>query len=84
MTRSANEWETAFFAWDIPGSVILPIGEVLCHPHPVARGLVHENVTPWCPTRCAGTISDERPGDDAARPPELGEHTEELLEQWLG
>jgi crotonobetainyl-CoA:carnitine CoA-transferase CaiB-like acyl-CoA transferase len=83
-TRTAAEWEQAFFAWDIPGSVILTVGEVLDHPHTAARGLVQPEMPGLVANPLRWHDLDERPGDGAPRPPELGEHTDEVLEQWLG
>ena len=84
VTRSAAEWEQAFFAWDIPGSVILTVGEVLDHPHTAARGLVRPDDHAMVANPLRWHDLDERPGDGAGPPPELGEHTDEVLEQWLG
>jgi crotonobetainyl-CoA:carnitine CoA-transferase CaiB-like acyl-CoA transferase len=64
--------------------VILTVGEVLEHPHTAARGLLRPGDHQLVANPLRWHDLDERPGDDSARPPELGEHTDEVLEQWLG
>ena len=85
--RSAGEWEKRFVEWDIPGSAVLTLAEVLEHPHFKARRMVRQGDGEEIPS-VASPLRwhdlDERPGDDARRPPELGQHTVEVFDEWLG
>ena len=81
--RPAADWEKLFLDWDIPGSVVLPIGDVLDHPHTVARDLIRRDGRRMVASPLRWHDRDERPGDGDDRLPGLGEHTDEVLHEWL-
>ena len=83
-TKPSAEWEKLFLAWDIPGSAVLAVGEVLDLPHATARDLVHRDGWPLVSNPLRWHDRGERPGDDAPQPPQLGEHTDAVLREWLG
>jgi len=84
VTKTAAEWEKHFFEWDVPGSAVLRISEVLEHPHTAARALVGGDGKPLVSNPLRWHDLGERPGDEFTEPPGLGEHTEEVLNEWLG
>lgn len=84
MGEDAEEWQRRFHDWDIPGSRLLTIDEVLEHPHLEAREIVaREDDFPSVldPVRWSdGT----RPGTSARPASPLGADTTDVLEEWLG
>lgn len=82
--EDAEVWQTRFHDWDIPGSRLLSIDEVLEHPHLEARQMVAGDEgfpSVLDPIRWAdGT----RPGADARPARPLGADTSEVLAEWLG
>lgn len=86
-TRSAADWLSRLEAAGIPAGPIRSIAEVLADPHLAARGMLHRMhdgsggagfTTAGSPLRLEGSalpLSD--------RAPELGEHTQAVLRDWL-
>jgi crotonobetainyl-CoA:carnitine CoA-transferase CaiB-like acyl-CoA transferase len=85
ITETAAEWEKRFGAWDIPGSSVLELADVLSHPHLAARDIVRRRPgeAPFIANPLRSNDDGTRPGDDATPPPELGAHTEEVIREWL-
>jgi len=86
-TRSASEWLELLVGAGIPAARVNSIAEVFHDPQVRARGMVQTVVQPEAgEIAIAGTpvkIAGSTPG--AARPaPQLGEHTKEILGDWLG
>jgi crotonobetainyl-CoA:carnitine CoA-transferase CaiB-like acyl-CoA transferase len=84
--RTADAWQKHFLDWDIPGSPVLRLGEVLEHPHVHARGLVRherEGEAPFVANPLRWHDDGTRPGDGAAPAPALGAHTDEVIREWL-
>ena len=87
LTRSAQEWEELLRPAGIPCGRIQSVGEVLEHPQTIHRQMVvplqHPKAGPirvtGIPIKLSGT-----PGAVSAPPPGLGEHTEQVLHDWLG
>lgn len=84
-TETAAEWEKRFEAWDIPGSAVLGLGDVLEHPHLASRDLVRvrPGEAPFVANPLRLNEDGARPGDDATPPPALGAHTQEVIAEWL-
>jgi CoA:oxalate CoA-transferase len=84
--KSAAEWEVSLNAARIPAGRVLSIPQVLEHPQVLHRGLIQqfdvENATakPLRVTRGGFTLSDYDP-IPASPPPQLGEHTDEVLSE---
>lgn len=80
----AEVWQRRFHDWDIPGSRLLSIDEVLEHPHFEARQMVacdDDFPSVLDPVRWAdGT----RPGTDARPARPLGADTNDIMAEWLG
>lgn len=71
----------------IPCGAIRSVGEVCEAPGLAERGVVRDQSHPVAGTvrYIAGAIRfDDRPPPDATRPPLLGEHTGDVLSEWLG
>ncbi|HLE43431.1 MAG TPA: CoA transferase, partial [Methylomirabilota bacterium] len=76
------EWQAIFTAADVPCTRIRAIPELLADPHAEANGMLatapHPALGPvrflGVPVRLAGT-----PGRPPGPPPELGEHTDQVL-----
>jgi crotonobetainyl-CoA:carnitine CoA-transferase CaiB-like acyl-CoA transferase len=86
MQRPTSHWIDAFVAVGVPASPIADIPTMFASPHVQARGLVHsvdlangEQVKLVAPTPklSATPATIQRP------PPALGEHTDEVLRDWL-
>ena len=84
--KTSVEWLTALDARGIPCAPVNGFDAILADPHVAAMGLLHDMALPngvqtrtvGFPVRMSGyTFAVER------RPPALGEHTEEVFEQWL-
>ncbi len=84
--RSTRDWQSILEAIDIPHSPVLPIDEVLSSPHVAAREMILEAADSaghrYSMLGGAAHWNDEPPRQ--ARPaPLLGEHTDEILREWL-
>ncbi len=85
--RSRDEWVEAFGAAGLPTGPINSVADVFQDPQVLHRGMVQEIVHPTAgkirlvglPVKFADT-----PGEIAAPPPLLGQHTEEVLRGLLG
>lgn len=85
--RSTNEWLEQLSAVGVPSAPIRNIKEVVGDMHLVSRGMLHEmddgaggrSVTAGSPFHLDG-----RPPQLADRCPDLGEHTQSVLNKWLG
>ncbi|MDQ3272631.1 MAG: CoA transferase, partial [Pseudomonadota bacterium] len=85
--RTSADWSAALEAAGVPCGPINRIDEVFADPQVIARGLQIHLPHPLAgsvplvanPIRLSGSpVAYQRP------PPLLGEHTEEVLAQWLG
>jgi crotonobetainyl-CoA:carnitine CoA-transferase CaiB-like acyl-CoA transferase len=80
-------WLEAFAAGGVPAGPINDIGEVLGNDHAQERELVRELLNGAgdnVPTVSNPVAFDETPVQYDRAPPLLGEHTEEVLRDWLG
>lgn len=84
--RSADEWLPALEAAGVPVGRVNTFADILADEHVVATGLLQDVAVPGFgpmptvqhPARIAGTSArNELP------PPRLGEHTEEVLAEWV-
>ena len=82
--KSADEWLAQFEKAGIPCGPIYSVAEVLEHPQVRAREMVverpHARLKSVKMTGVPVKLSDT-PGEAAAAPPLLGQHTEEVLQQ---
>jgi len=79
-TKSRAEWTEVFGASDACVTPVLSMGEVMEHPHNVARGVLVREVDVEMPApapRFART-----PSAISAPPPLIGEHSGEILSDW--
>ena len=85
--NSTRHWLQAFAAHGVPAGPINDIGEVLSDAYAQERGLVRylTNATgDAVPTVSNPVNFTATPVQYASAPPLLGEHTEEVLRDWLG
>ncbi len=81
-TRTRAEWTAVFAGSDACVAPVLGLGEATRHPHLAARGTYVEHAGVMQPgpaprfSRTAATL--DRP------PPAAGQHTDEVLAEWLG
>jgi alpha-methylacyl-CoA racemase len=81
-TKTRDEWMAIYEGTDACVAPILSIPEALEHPHNVARGTFIERdgvVQPAPAPRFSAT-----PGDVQRSPAHAGQHTDEILGEWLG
>jgi alpha-methylacyl-CoA racemase len=81
-TRTRDEWTEEFANGDACVAPVLGLGEATRHPHLVARGTFVEHggvVQPAPAPRFSRT-----PGALDRLPPEAGQHTDEVIAEWLG
>jgi alpha-methylacyl-CoA racemase len=85
-SATADEWEARFNEWDVAGSRILEIDDVMELEHFKARGIVEGERGSW--PNVASAIrwhhTGERAGSGMTPPPEVDEHRDEVLGEWLG
>lgn len=84
-SATATEWHERFQAWDLPGTEVLDHAAVLDHPHLTARRLIepdpqHQFPAIGSPIRA---LDEGRAGADLPAAPALGEHTADVLADWL-
>jgi CoA:oxalate CoA-transferase len=82
--RSAQEWDAIFGAAGVPAGPILCLMDAITHPQIMARQLVkqYDDSTigrPFSVHRLGFTLGSGLP-DVALPPPQLGEHTDEILQ----
>jgi formyl-CoA transferase len=85
--RPTSEWEKALLDMAIPCAPINAIDDVFCDPQVLARNMRVELPHPTAGTvRLAGSPLklSRNPARIEQPPPLLGEHTEEVLQAWLG
>jgi alpha-methylacyl-CoA racemase len=81
VTRTRDEWTDVFAGSDACVTPVLSLGEATRHPHLVARGTFVEHggvVQPAPAPRFSRT-----PGTLDRLPPAAGQHTDEVLAEWL-
>jgi crotonobetainyl-CoA:carnitine CoA-transferase CaiB-like acyl-CoA transferase len=86
-TNTTAFWLEAFTAGGVPAGPINDIGEVLSNEHARERELVRhlQNANgDTVPTVSNPVAFDETPVHYERAPPLLGEHTDEVLREWLG
>lgn len=80
--RTRREWEQIFDGTDACVAPVLELHELAGHPHHQARGFVetHHGIPQPAPVpRLSAT-----PGAVGGEPPRTGQHTDEILHEWLG
>jgi crotonobetainyl-CoA:carnitine CoA-transferase CaiB-like acyl-CoA transferase len=86
-TRPTAEWQTVYKTAEVPCSPVLAIDEVLKTPQVAAREMV-QYVTDAAGRRIAVVAApihyDGQSVCSPQAPPDVGEHSEEILSQWLG
>ena len=85
--RTRANLAAALDAADVPNGPVLAIDEVVADPHVAPRSMVQGFAHPALGTRPALRLPFRFEGRDdleIARPPLLGEHTDEVLGQRLG
>ncbi|MGH7360050.1 MAG: CaiB/BaiF CoA transferase family protein [Candidatus Methylomirabilales bacterium] len=86
-TRPVAAWLEAFTTAGIPCGSIKAVAEVFASPQVLAREMVRTLVHPKVgPVRVTGNPlkMSETPGAVEQPPPLLGEHTDQVLAEWLG
>ena len=86
-TNTTAFWLEAFAAGDVPAGPINDIGEVLSNAHARERELVRHmrnGAGATVPTVSNPVAFEETPVHYERAPPLLGEHTDEVLREWLG
>ncbi|MBS0210433.1 MAG: CoA transferase [Planctomycetes bacterium] len=86
-TRTTADWQQALTEAEVPHTVVVPLDQAVHAPHVVARQMIH-TVTDRA-GRSYQLLGSPIHWSDAERappsaPPELGEHTDEVLIEWLG
>lgn len=85
-TATADEWDARFNEWDVAGSKILEIPDVMELQHFHERQLVEGEPGSW--PNVASAIRWHHTGERAASgmspPPGVDEHRDEVLGEWLG
>ena len=85
--KTTGEWLAAFAESGVPAGPINDIGEVLCNAHARERALVRriENGAGESVPIVSNPVDfDATPVSYRQAPPLLGEHTDEVLREWLG
>jgi crotonobetainyl-CoA:carnitine CoA-transferase CaiB-like acyl-CoA transferase len=84
-TATAEEWDRRFQEWDVPGSRILQIPEVMELEHFEARAIVEGPVGSWPNITSAirWHHRDERAGSGLTPPPGIDEDRDAILAEWL-
>lgn len=86
-TKSTDEWMQIMTDSDLPAAPVHNLEQALNHPQVLAQNMVLE-LTPdqGPPIKVPGNPvkMPSIPDDDYRYPPELGQHTDEILTSWLG
>ena len=86
-TRSSGEWLALLAEADVPSGPVNTIAQALHHPQARARNVVQELRHPTLgplPTVASPLRLEHTPPSMRRHPPLLGEHTNEVLGEWLG
>lgn len=88
-TRQAGHWIAELEAAGIPCGRVNRPGEALAQPQALARGMVQEIAHPALPDGAFRALGfpvklGDTPTATHCPPPMLGQHTEEVLRDWLG
>lgn len=87
LKRSTMEWANIFDAAKVPCSPVQDVAQFLSHPQMEAMGMIHEleddrgGKLRLCAPPIEMSATPPKPGH---RPPDLGEHTDEILRTELG
>ncbi len=85
--RSLADWQARLTSAEVPHGPVLPLDETFKLPQVAAREMVVETaLTSGEQVRLVGNPIHwpERPTTAAVAPPDLGQHTREVLREWLG
>jgi crotonobetainyl-CoA:carnitine CoA-transferase CaiB-like acyl-CoA transferase len=83
---TATAWMERLQDLGVPCAVVLEDHDLYTFPHTSARGLVEADFYagyPLVKDPIRWADDGSRPGDEATPPPEIGEHTHEVLAEWL-
>jgi formyl-CoA transferase len=86
-TRPAAEWLALFAETGVPSGPVNDVGQALNHPQAQARNAVQQVLHPTIgplPTIASPLRLERTPPTIRRPPPLLGEHTEEVLREWIG
>jgi crotonobetainyl-CoA:carnitine CoA-transferase CaiB-like acyl-CoA transferase len=88
--RPSSEWTSKLEAAGVPVCPIHSLEQILTHPQVLANGMVIETASVTGPDRPADKLLGlpfklgENSAPSTLPPPQLGEHTEVILRDWLG
>ncbi len=85
LTAPASEWQRRFIEWDVPGGEVLSLRDLLSLPHFRERDLVQSTPDgePYVASSIRWHHTGERAGAGLSRAPSIGEHSGEILRDWL-
>jgi crotonobetainyl-CoA:carnitine CoA-transferase CaiB-like acyl-CoA transferase len=86
LTATAAEWTKRLQQWDVPGVEVLDAGDVLAHPHFAERHLMVAGEPGTFPHFASPLVSmgEGRAGAELPPAPELGQHRDEVMAEWIG
>lgn len=85
-SADAQSWFDRFREWQVPGALLMRPADIIRSSHFAERGLLqHTSGTlPHIADPIRWLSDGSRPGDQAHPAPPLGEHNQQVLEDWLG
>jgi crotonobetainyl-CoA:carnitine CoA-transferase CaiB-like acyl-CoA transferase len=86
-SANGDEWARRFLEWDLPGSRVLAIDQVMDTDHFKVRGIVEERGPTEYPVVTAPIRWHDhggRAGSGLTLPPTTGAHNAEVVQDWLG